>query len=800
MLQITLYSMKYRNILLGVLCAVFAPAASAQLVINELMQSNIDCIMDDLNEFPDSWVELYNAGSVVENLGEYSLGVKDKISKAYKLPAKDVPPGGFVVIYCDKEETGLHTSFRLESGKDGAVYLFHGNDIVDKLEGMKKMPAPNVAYGRVTDGAEEWGYQLVPTPGNVNTGQTSSKVLDEPEFSVPGRVSSESFTLEITVPEGSPEGTTVRYTTDGTEPTTSSRECVNGFLVNKTTVVRAKLFCDGYLSPRSTVQSYIFFPRQMTLPIVSVVCPDGYFNNNKIGIYVDGNYNSNKKNYEYDWRRPVNIELFENPDEASVINQLCETRVKGGASRGAKLKSLVMYANKRFGTKRFEYEFFPEDAPGLTDWKSFEMRNAGNDFDYLYFRDAAIQRMMGRNADLDWQPYRPAIFMLNGQYIGMLNIRSRSNEDYVYTFYDALEDIDMLENWWEVKEGTAASFYEFRNFYEGTGHSYAEFEERMDTREFAHLMLMNLYFDNKDFPGNNIVMWRPQADGGRWRWVAKDTDFGLGLYGAQYSFKTFNWLYDNSYDPDHAWANKPEHTRLFRRLMDTPEFSSMFFDMCAVYIPDFLSGNDTSDELDRMYAAIDYEYPYHRALINQWWPNHSQELQSAKTWIRNRESFFINHVADYFKLGTPRRVIIDKDRTDNVQLSVNGLELKKRGFDGKYYEGREIKVAGICPNGATVKKWAVTTRVNATNSSTSYEGEELRITVPAGCEYVEISSEPGSDGMDEVVADAIDSTSPVEIFDLQGRSLGEHAQPISGLMPGIYVVRQGGASSKVIVR
>ena len=29
-------------------------------MINELMQSNIDCVMDDINEFPDSWVELYN--------------------------------------------------------------------------------------------------------------------------------------------------------------------------------------------------------------------------------------------------------------------------------------------------------------------------------------------------------------------------------------------------------------------------------------------------------------------------------------------------------------------------------------------------------------------------------------------------------------------------------------------------------------------------------------------------------------------------------------------------------------------
>ena len=28
------------------------------VVINELMQSNIDCYMDDMKEFPESWVEL----------------------------------------------------------------------------------------------------------------------------------------------------------------------------------------------------------------------------------------------------------------------------------------------------------------------------------------------------------------------------------------------------------------------------------------------------------------------------------------------------------------------------------------------------------------------------------------------------------------------------------------------------------------------------------------------------------------------------------------------------------------------
>ena len=45
-----------------------------QLKISELMQSNIDCLMDDLNDFPDSWVELYNNGTTAVSLGKYKLG------------------------------------------------------------------------------------------------------------------------------------------------------------------------------------------------------------------------------------------------------------------------------------------------------------------------------------------------------------------------------------------------------------------------------------------------------------------------------------------------------------------------------------------------------------------------------------------------------------------------------------------------------------------------------------------------------------------------------------------------------
>ena len=790
--------------------AVLAPAqAGATLVINELMQSNIDCIMDDLNEFPDSWVELYNAGTEAVQLSDYAMGVKEKRSKAYTLPQRTVAPGEYVVVYCDKEEQGLHTSFRLESGKDGAVYLFLGDEAVDKLEGMKKQPAPNIAYGRATDGGDQWGYQAEPTPGAANCGRLVKDILPEPVFSVPGRVGSESFTLRISAPADAPEGTEVRFTTDGTEPGPDSRLCVNGVEVNKTTVVRARLFCDGWMSPRSTVQSYIFFPREMTLPLVSMVCPAGYFYDNKIGIYVDGTYSTapDTHNYNYDWRRPVNLEIFETPGGEAVINQLCETRVKGGASRSAALKSLVLYANKRFGVKRFEHEFFPEQAPGLTDWKSLELRNSGNDFDYLYFRDALIQRMMGMHADLDWQPWQPAIFMINGEYKGILNIRSRSNEDHIYTFYDGEEDIDMFENWWELKEGDWDNYNAFKEFYSAKGHTMEEFEQWMDTGEFANLMIMNLFYNNQDFPGNNIVMWRPRAEGGRWRWVAKDTDFGMGLYGSRYDYETLNWLHNPDFDADRAWANGSDHTRLFRRLMDVPEFRTMFVDRCAVYMGDFLNGPSTIEQMEKMRDMISHEYPHHRQLFNPWWPDYNAEFNSAKTWVRNRTSFFYTHLAAYYQLGTPRVVTIDRGRTDDVRLTVNAVPLCGRSFDGMYYQGRVLRVQGEHSDGTPVKGWTVeVTPGSGAATTTHYSGSSLALTVPVGCRRVIISSVTDESGITDATADAlqaVDPSLPVEVIDMTGRSHGTFssvADAEAALGAGIYVLRQGAISTKYAIR
>lgn len=728
---------------------LFSLYGKAQVIINEIMQSNIDCVMDNLNEFPDSWVELYNAGSTTVNLQEYQLGASANVNEAWQLPKYNLAPQQFILVYCDKEETGWHTNFRLETSKGGEVYLFHSGSIIDQLRNLPKQPAPNISYGRITDGATSWGYQLTPSPKATNASGTANEILGEPIFSEEGRVltSATTLTLTISLPEGTPQGTVIRYTTDGSEPIATSSLYSSPLKISSTKVIRAKLFCNGYLSPRSTTHSYIFLSRSMNLPIISMVTNDKYINDNKIGIYVDGTYSTTKKNYLYDWRRPINLEYFTKSGQPSVINQLCETRLQGGASREMPIKSQIIYANKRFGNKRFSYEFFPDQRPGITDFKSLVLRNAGNDFSYLYMRDAVIQRTMASRIDLDWQAWQPAIVYLNGVYHGIINIRERSTADNIYTHYNGLEDIDMIENWNELKEGDTEYYTRFKAFYTENGHTMAEYEQWMDCKEFINLMAMNLYYCNLDFPGNNIVMWRPRTADGKWRFVAKDTDFGLGLYDYPATYRTIEWIYDNNFDSRRATANKPQHTLLFRQLMEDPDFRREFIDHTAIYMGDFMNAKGTRELWDGMYDLIKAEYPYHRDCVRQWWPrfwpHYTEELTKAQQWVTDRTDIFYQQLDDFYHLGTPTPLTINQGLNDDDKVKIkflfNEVPLSKGTFDGKFFLGRSITLRGKRLSDKRVKGWKVTTTTSSGTSTQTINSPIYTFNMPS-CKSLSINA------------------------------------------------------------
>ena len=762
------------------------------LIINELMQSNIDCWMDDLNDFPDSWVELYNPSSANIDLSNYSLGVVLDAGEAWKLPSQTIAPGKYVIVCCDKESTKLHTPFRLESGKGCNVYLFRDGQVIDKVENLAKQPAPNIAYGRQTDGSNEWGYQLTPTPNKANSGEVceGNHILGEPVFSQKGFVinGSKSFRLKLTLPEGAPEGTEIRYTTNGTEPTASSSKCgSSGFAINKSTTVRARLFCNGWLSPRSTVESYIFHDKDLTIPVISIVIDDKYLNDAKIGIFANNNNHDNPKN----WRRPMNIELFDTTDEPSRLNQLCETRITGGWSRDASRKSMAVYAHKRFGTKKLDYEFFPDQRPGVTDFKSVVLRNAGNDRDGIYMRDAICQRTMAEHTDIDWQAWRPAVIYINGAYHCILNIRERGNENNIATNY-GLEDIDLIENG-ELKEGTSNFYDAFTESYQEKGHTLEEYAKWIDLEEYMNVMAMNLYFCNLDFPGNNNVMWRPRTEDGRWRWIVKDVDYALGLYNHAASHNILKQYYNptsKEYN-DISFSITEPATRLFRNMMEDPDFRREMIDRLSIYMGDFLNEKGVRAVWDPMYNLLMGEWKRHRDAVynNPWWPNYDDELRSSRNWLSQRTAEMYKHIGSQFNLGSPIPLTINVENSeeDLVGLTFNDVPLTKNSFDGKFYFTRTIRLEN---NNAErpIAGWRIAETKSGSTTTREISGSTLSLEMPA-CSKLAITAIVGTpDGIGTITT--LPDLSQGNVYDLNGRIIRQGTTSLEGLPHGIYIVNR----------
>ncbi len=117
----------------------------ATLCINEIMQSNIDCLMVE-HDFPDSWVELYNPTDDDISLNNYYIGTTNDVTSAFQITSTSIIKAkSHILILCDKESRDLHTDFRLESTNPGILYLFDASNLaVDSLS-YPAMPAANIA-------------------------------------------------------------------------------------------------------------------------------------------------------------------------------------------------------------------------------------------------------------------------------------------------------------------------------------------------------------------------------------------------------------------------------------------------------------------------------------------------------------------------------------------------------------------------------------------------------------------------------------------------------------------------------
>lgn len=533
-----------------------------------------------------------------------------------------------------------------------------------------KMDA-HYAYGRWKDTV---GY-MMPSPKADNThaypALTKAYRCTKPSVSVTPGIAKDSFYVKLT---STTENALIYYTLDGTEPSED-----NGFLfedsilIKKNTNIRARAYKDSLLASKMMVASYFFTTENreecggFTVPIVSVTVDPDYFYDDMIGICVTGKNGIRGEkdcqytgNFNQDWKRPVSFEYI--VDGKRVVSQELEAAVEGGCSRGESVKSISLKASSKTGDKDIDYNFF-NSKPDIVN-QTLHVRNGGTAYNQVRFRDGLMQTFaVGMN--IDYQGYQPVAYYINGSYKGLMNLNERSNADYIKANHGfSEEEIDLItvsdQLGIRASKGDLDAYNEMVNYLKNSDPEDSTYYEgaceRIDMAEYIDYQVFQQFIVNMDWPGNNTKIWRERREGGKFRWILFDTDFGFGFSHSvpNYTYSDmFKWCTGSGIT---SWANNRSWmTDIFASLSKNAKFRKTFVSKYKKHLETTFSRENIETVFDSITAIVSAEYC---VSFNS---SAEKDVARMKEFALSRNGSILSQMDSY--LGDVEGVEVDKDIT-----------------------------------------------------------------------------------------------------------------------------------------
>lgn len=412
--------------------------------------------------------------------------------------------------------------------------------------------------------------------------------VEAPVFSKDSGNYKEGFGLTLTVPDG----TTVYYSTDGSDPVPGASSAYvqeytagavidvhdrtgeanilateeNADLMNqegnhfyqptaaqvaKATVIRAMAVdAQGNRSPIVTKTYFVgknLTTRHTGVPVISLVTDPDNLMSAEHGIFVRGD-NDNYNQHGKAWERLSDMTYFNAGGEIDLTS-FVGVRVRGGYTRKYQQKSLSIYFREEYGMKNWKYELIPgamnhDGTTATNKYKNFMLRNGGNDANMTKMTDVFLQSLV-RDRNISTQGYQPCILYLNGEYWGMYNMMEKYSDSWLEEEFGVNKDNVVLIKDGEVDEGVEADialFEEFKKLAEldmTKDENYQKFLDAVELTSYLDYYATEVIIGNHDWGlVKNNQFWRSRTktgnkyEDGKWRWLLHDTEFSMGLWGS----------------------------------------------------------------------------------------------------------------------------------------------------------------------------------------------------------------------------------------------------------------------------
>lgn len=694
-----------------VLALCIGTALSAQVVVNEYSCANLGQYVDNYEKYED-WVELYNLGDQAVSLSGWHLSDDDDEPNKWAFPVSASIPGkGYLAVWCSGRNLSVsatghfHTNFRLTQTKnkpEKIVLTDAAGTVLQKIT-VEKTQARQ-SRGRIPDGSATWRIFTAPSRKASNDAATGYLGFTaRPDVNTAAGFYTDSVTVLISNNE---PNSTLRYTTDGTEPTPNSKAYTAPITIRQTTVLKAAAFSNNPLILPGLVQFNTYFINEKHSLMVVSIASEGVIE---------------LANGDKALRPAGSIELF-GTDGDRKTRSYGDLNSHGQDSWANDQRSLDWVTRDQMGyssalkekifstSKRDEFQRLILRAAGDDNYPAAHRpQNEGS----AHVRDAYIHNLADEGGlHLDVRRGEKAIVYLNGQYWGVYDLRENPDDhDFTDHYYGQGEyELQYILTWgqtWAEYGGNQAisqwkSLYNYinnnsNNLADPVKYKYVT--DRYDVTSLVDYVVVNGFTVCSDWLNYNTGWWRglnPAGGHQKWGYILWDNDATFGHY--------INYTGIPNTGPDAkpcdvegltGWSDPEGHIKVLNRLRKNPDFNQYYITRQADLLNTTFSCENMLDKLDGIVATIAPEMTRHAERWDGTYQEWEQNVARLRTFIAERCEYLNSGLKTCYNLTGPYPAVVQVEPPGAGSVQVNSLHHKQFPVVTTYYGGIDTKLVAL---------------------------------------------------------------------------------------------------------
>lgn len=264
-----------------------------------------------------------------------------------------------------------------------------------------------------------------------------------------------------------------------------------------------------------------------------IVDPNDLFNYDS-GIYVQGSRgdvdNPKKGNYSMRgkaWEKEATVHFFE-PNGDLRFKSTTSLKLHGNLSRAQPQKSFKLaFKGNPIYSNLFTKNQYIHRLILRTPFTSYAQGQS-------IIMDSFLGEL-AKSIGLDAMGSIPCNVYLNGEYWGIYHLREKIDQHYLKEKYTiSKKSIDIVEydreseGYFKTVYGTKNEWVSLMNYINKNDLSkkthFDYFSQKVNINNLIDYLLMETFFANKDWPGNNFKLWKSSDLDNKWKFVIYDMD------------------------------------------------------------------------------------------------------------------------------------------------------------------------------------------------------------------------------------------------------------------------------------